>query len=238
MKGNNSWALFFFSAVCLYSCSFSNETSMTSCTSIALSLQGQHTQSHAVHVQPNNLFTAFQKQSVIPKITHLMKKSEYWVRLCALDGIWNAVELSRPYSWNRGGHKHKFHTRPHFFSLSQPCHFKTQLCPEYILTHLVTNLTRRHFLERKQKRNRKIEKKKVSSIEIATPGPRCDVMRSAAKGRVFPLPYCSRHICTGALQSEPSCACSDWRIEKSSSHILSTGRQKKDRSSEKASFLA
>lgn len=151
--------------------------------------------------------------SVISKTTYLMEKGNIWSSYVP----WMVFEIlshfPRPYpcssslGWAKTQIPHPMETRPCFFSLSQPCHFSSQLCPEYILAHLVIDLNRRHFIERKQKRNRKIENR---AWKEPPPQVQCDAEHSRGQtaGRGFALPCCSRHICRGAPRSEPSCVCS------------------------------
>lgn len=110
---------------------------------------------------------------------------------------------SRSQSWYEPQIPCQMETRPCFFISSSPVTLP-QNCPEYTPTHLVTSSIKSIFL----KENREETKH--------------------SKGRDWALPCCSRHICRGAPQSEPSCVCSGWKIEKSSSHTLSTGEKKKE----------
>lgn len=111
---------------------------------------------------------------------------------------------------------HKFHVRwrpEPVSSVSPSAVTLPHNYPEYTSPLSGYQRNTKHFLERKQKTKHRAE-------------------RGMRQG--FALPCCSRHICRGAPQSEPSCVCSGWRIEKSSSHTQSTGDEKRNKVKKKA----
>lgn len=131
-----------------------------------------------------------------------------WMAFEMLSSFPRPYFCSRLLSWDEPQIPCQLESRSCFFSLIQPCHFTSQL--PRIDTHLSGyHLNTKHFLERKKK------KKEQQKTE-------------GGMGQGFALPCCSRHICRGAPQSEPSCVCSGWRTEKSSSHTQSTGGKKKE----------
>lgn len=178
-----------------------------------------HSRSSVSHIK--NYLSSWWKRGILDLAACLgwyLKCSQAFLDLIPAAALW-------------AGMKHEFHIRwrsdPDFSVSTSPV-ASTQPCPGYTFTYLVIILNIRHFLERKLKRHRKIEKWKQEHGKSQP--PRCGVMLSAAEDRGmgwgFALPCCSRHICRGAPRSEPSCVCSGWRTEKSSSHTLSTGKKK------------